>query len=551
MLSEQKTNWLYLFIAVGVCVNFSGIFVTIVGPDGALYASIAKTMALNNNFAELFVDGKDWLDKPHLPFWITALSFKLFGISTWAYKLPAILFSMLGAVYTYKFGKRLHSKQIGLWSVLIYLTAEHLILSNMDVRAEPYLTGLIIGSVYHLYKASINDKWMADVLIGGLLAACAVMTKGVFALIPIGGAIAGDFLIKRKWVLLFSLRWLVAAVVVFIGILPELFSLYYQFDLHPEKVVFGRTNVSGLKFFFWDSQFGRFFNTGPIQKTSGDPSFFLHTILWAYLPWSLLFYASIVQFVKINYNKVQQTEWYTLSATIITIFIFSASKFQLPHYIIIVFPFFSILTAQYLCRLNLKKTLNTVRLTQFFVMVMMLAGIVALHYFFRPERVPAAAVILLLLGTALLAAVSLTPINGKFKILYQTCAVLFLVNIYFNLVYYPNLVRYQADNEAAFWLNEHNTAGLPVVQKKNGHSHAMNFYLNQPLHVIDEGNVLPSRPYILLADSAYVGQLVLEGQKVRHLKSFDQFRVTRMNGKFLNHKTRKQAVGTDQLVVIE
>jgi hypothetical protein len=184
-------------------------------------------------------------------------------------------------------------------------------------------------------------------------------------------------------------------------------------------------------------------------------------------------------------------------------------------------------------------------------MVIMLTAIALLHYFFQPAQVSVTAIAFLLLGTALLIAVSLTPINGKFKILYQTCSVVFLVNIYFNLVYYPNLIIYQSDNEAAFWLNEHNTARLPVVQKKNGYSHAMNFYLNQPLQVIAEGTVLPPRPYILFADSAYIGQMVQEGQKVRQLKSFDQFRVTRMNGKFLNHKTRAQAVGTDQLVVIE
>jgi 4-amino-4-deoxy-L-arabinose transferase-like glycosyltransferase len=66
-------KWLYLFIGIAVLVNFSGIFVPITGPDGTLYASIAKTMAQRNNFVDLFAYGKDWLDKPHFPFWIAAL----------------------------------------------------------------------------------------------------------------------------------------------------------------------------------------------------------------------------------------------------------------------------------------------------------------------------------------------------------------------------------------------------------------------------------------------------------------------------------------------
>lgn len=549
-LSDKTTKWLYFFIIIAVLVNFSGLFVVILGPDGALYASIAKTMALNNNFMELFVDGKDWLDKPHFPFWITALSFKIFGISTWAYKLPGVLFSMLGAWYTYRFGTDLYGRKIGLWAVLIYLTAIHLVISNMDVRAEPFLTGLIIASVYYFYKAKISTSWFLPILLGSVFAGCAVMTKGIFALIPICGAIAGEIILKKQWPMLFNVRWLVAAILIFVCIFPELYSLYFQFDLHPEKVVFGQTHVSGLKFFFWDSQFGRFFNTGPIQKSSGDPSFFLHTILWAFLPWSLLFYASIVQFIKVNIRKIQQVEWYCISATLLTTFIFSASKFQLPHYIIIVFPFFAILTAQYVCRLKFKKTVTTVRITQLVVIILMLVTIGLLHYFFAPKEVPVLAVVFLIGGIGLFIAVSLTPTNGQFKILFQCCSVVFLVNIYFNLIYYPNLVRYQADNEAAFWLNEHNKAGLPVVQKKNGHSHAMSFYLDQPLWVMNDGGTVPPPPYILFADAPFIEQLRKEGKSIELLKNFDQFRVTRVNGTFLNHETRSEAVSTDQLVVI-
>lgn len=253
-----KTKWLYLLIGIAVLVNFSALFVPVIGPDGTLYASIAKTMAQSNNFVDLYAYGQDWLDKPHFPFWITALSFRLFGICTWAYKLPGILLMMMGAFYTYLFGKALYNKQTGLWAMLILLTAQHIILSNNDVRAEPFLTGLIIASVYHLYQSHIKNSYL-QLLWGCLFAAAAIMTKGVFAIIPIGGAIAGHFIITKQWKQLFNLRWLIAIVLTLIFILPELYCLYQQFDLHPEKLVFGEHGVSGVRFFFWDSQFGRFF----------------------------------------------------------------------------------------------------------------------------------------------------------------------------------------------------------------------------------------------------------------------------------------------------
>ena len=73
-------RWLQVLIALAVFANFAPLFVTIIGPDGALYASISKTMALRNDYANLIAEGRDWLDKPHFPFWITAFSFEIFGV---------------------------------------------------------------------------------------------------------------------------------------------------------------------------------------------------------------------------------------------------------------------------------------------------------------------------------------------------------------------------------------------------------------------------------------------------------------------------------------
>ena len=232
--TSAQDKWLYFFIAFAVAINFSGMFVTIMGPDAALYAMISKTMVIRHDYVNLYYHGTDWLDKPHFPFWITAFSFKLFGFKTWAYKLPGILFLLMGALYTYLFAKGLYNRHIALWSVLILLTAQHIVLSDNDVRAEPYLTGLIIAAVYHFYRANQTNNY-GQIVIGSLFTACAIMTKGMFAIVPIGGAIAGQLLITAQWRRLFSWKWLVAISLTSVFILPEILCLYRQFDLHPER----------------------------------------------------------------------------------------------------------------------------------------------------------------------------------------------------------------------------------------------------------------------------------------------------------------------------
>lgn len=550
-ISDQKIQWLYVFTAFAILVNFSGLFVTIMGPDAALYASIAKHMVQYNNFTDLFAEGKDWLDKPHFPFWLTAISFKLFGINTWAYKLPGILFMLMAARYTFKLAKSLYTEEVAWWATIILLTAQHVIICTMDVRAEPYLTGLIIASVYHFYR-SLEKKWFLHLLVACLFAACAVMTKGIFALIPIGGAVAGELLFKKNWKMVFNFRWLLAVVLILLFITPELYTLYLQFDLHPEKVVFGHQQVSGIKFFFWDSQFGRFFNTGPIKKANGDPSFFLHTILWAYLPWSLVLYAAVFQFFRKYFKQPTQAEWYCISGSLLTLLVFSVSKFQLPFYIVIVFPFFSILCAQYLCNLKLESSVKAIRVFQIVVGSLMMVLILLLQYFFRPQTFTLNTIVLLSIPLLIFFRVTKAEMPGRLKIFLQICTVVFFLNLYFNTVYYPALIKYQADSEAAFWINGHNKQHLPVVQTRLGIGYGLNFYTNARVYYSRSGeeSALPSKPYLLYADKELIDQYVAVGIPLKRLKTFQNYRITRLKGKFLNANTRKETLSITEVVLM-
>jgi 4-amino-4-deoxy-L-arabinose transferase-like glycosyltransferase len=554
MKAENKTiiAWLYGFIGMAILLNLSGIGVTIIGPDGALYASIAKHMVTSGNYMDLVVEGKDWLDKPHFPFWLAALSFKVFGLSTWAYKLPALLFVLMAAFYTYKFAAALYNQVVALWAVLILLTAQHLVISTTDVRAEPYLTGLIIAAVFYFYKA-LGEKWFIPVLLASIFTACAVMTKGIFAVIPIAGAIAGHLCFSRQWKMLFNIRWLIAGLFILIFIMPELWALYHQFDLHPEKVVFGKQGVSGIRFFFWDSQFGRFFNTGPIKKSSGDPFFFLHTILWAFLPWAFLFYIAVVNYLRKFRDRLSAPEWYNLSAAGITVLLFSISKFQLPHYITIVFPFFAIITANYIYSLAQQGLPKAIRIMQGIVITLMVLVIVLLFLYLAPPRFSALFYLLHLSCLALLNFTYTYKKFGNYKIFFQSAVVAFLVNISFNLSYYPQLTKYQADSEAAFYINEHPYGNLPVVKVVNNYSYAIDFYLGKPLYYYqhDGTSKLPERPFLIYGDTEVLQQLEPLGFNGQLLKTFRSYRITRIKGEFLNHKTRANTLGTSQLLLIK
>ncbi len=453
MQQESNHKPLYYLIGLAVLVNFTGLLVPLMDPDAGIYASVAKTMVQQNDYVNLYFHDMDWLDKPHFPLWVTALSFKIFGFHDWAYKLPGIMFVMMGAFYTYLFAKRYYNKTIAGWSVFILLTAMHILISDNDVRAEPYLTGLIIAAVYH-FSRSLEKAWGWQLLAACFFAACAVMTKGIFILVPVGGAVAGHLIISRNWKQLFHWKWILALLLVAVFISPELYCLWKQFDTHPEKTVLGSQQVSGIKFFLWDSQFGRFFNTGPITG-KGDKFFFLHTLLWAFLPWSLILYTALFTRVRSGIRKVtgEFNEWFTLSGSLLALLLFSFSGFQLPHYANIIFPMLAILSAHFIWQL-LQKGEKIFSIIQTVLALLLIVVTGSLFFFYRPEVsylfIPAA--ILLLVSFVFLPR--FIKDDRSWLSYFRAGIAVLVVGLFLNLSFYLDILKYQAGNQLASYLNK-------------------------------------------------------------------------------------------------
>ena len=318
--------------------------------DSVTYAALSQHIANSGDWMSLVLEGKDWLDKPHFPFWITALFFKMGGISAFTYILPGYLFHLLGGYFSYRIARQFFDRSTALLTLLVYVSVYHLMYTSSEIKAEAFLTGSITGACYYWLRFDAGSK-LKHLLLGALFSAVAVMTKGVFTLITIGSGLVCMWMFQRQWHKFWSAKWLLAVLMTMLFTAPELVALYVQFDAHPENLVFGHTNVSGIKFFVWDSQFGRFFNFGPIQKVEGSPFYYLHVFLWAYLPWVVVFLAAIYTGLRglLAQKGPQDAAFvFLLSSFLVTFALFSATTFQIDYYTVIVFPFASILCGHYL-----------------------------------------------------------------------------------------------------------------------------------------------------------------------------------------------------------
>ncbi len=319
--------------------------------DAAVYALLAKHMVQNNDWITLYFQGADWLDKPHFPFWAVAASFKLFGMSAIAYALPGLLFYVLGAWLCYLLALHLFDRSVAALSCVLYSATLGMLLGAADQKAEVYLATLMLGASYAWLRFADAASWRWW-LLGSVCTASALMTKGLFVVFLLGAGLVAKWAAQRDWRALFQPKWLLATLGVAMFTAPELLALYLQFDAQPEKIVFERQGVSGLRFFFWDSQFGRFFNIGPIKNADGTLWFYFHNMLWTFLPWLVLLICTLLYTLRhapylwgARKGDVQGALAFAWAMFLASFLLFSATSYKMDYYLSIVFPYLLIICA--------------------------------------------------------------------------------------------------------------------------------------------------------------------------------------------------------------
>lgn len=544
----KKSTFLF-WLVVLIAINAIGLFNDIFTGDSALYAVISKLFKTSGDYLNIYVQGKDWLDKPHFPFWTGALSMEVFGVNTFAYKLPSFLFSLLGVFYTYKLADKLYNKHVAQLASLILLGSLHIVISNNDVRAEAILVGTIAATSYYMFCLTEQFR-LKPLLLASAFAAASIMTKGIFVLIIPYAAILGHLLFNGQLKTVLNYKWIIIMpLLILVMITPELYALWVQFDSNPEAVAFGQKGVSGIKFFLWDSQFGRFFNTGPI-KGRGDFPFFFHTFLWGFAPWGLLSFWVIGKQTKdlITHKK---SEYVSYFGFVVMFLIFATSKFQLSHYLNILFPFVAISLGAWLHQQmahGLIKRFTKIALNLYALLLLTLV-ILLEHLFTGNLGIIAIICVLAILGILYFFNFSKRREQTNFAIFGVTALV--VCGFYVNTVFYPNLLTYQSGAQVAFYANTHHKGQAVADANRDW---LMEYYLKGNYKAVYQNDTSKlasvSSPGLIYCDDDLIE--VIKSQKIDYkvIKTFDHFHITLLDLEFINQATRDKAVKKRHLVEV-
>lgn len=552
ILFKKDIYTLYVLLFL---VYIAGLFIPIMENDSAQHATMAMRMFLENDYLNIYKGTHDYLDKPHLHFWLAALSFKVFGISEWAYRLPALLFTFLGAVYANKLAKYFYGRKIGHIASLVFLSSQAIVLSNHDVRTDAVLTGATIFAIYHFAKY-LDLQNLKNLIFGFLGLAIGFSTKGQLVVFICGLVLFVHIAYTNKWKSVWSWKVLVGVLSFFLFISPILYAYYMQFDLHPEKVFDGQNNVSGVKFILWDQSFNRLTAKG-FNNNSPDYFFFFHSILWAFLPWPFIMYSAmfsnVKRAIKNKFKQIRNLELLTSLGVLLVLLVISTSKFKLPHYLNSLFSLMSILVVGYLWYLQkAKKDKFLKRWANFQVGLLLILSVFVVGMCFWVFPVKNQFVIVGVFGIITLLLFFLFKEKAKpfRKLIVSSVGFMILINFCLNVQFYPNLLQYQSGIEASKLIKEQNIDSDRLYLRDGIEAWSVSFYAHKNLKRVDVDSIsthIKKGNWVYLDHNSLI-KSQKDGVKWSQVYPLDHYRITRLKMKFLNPNTRASTLKKRYLV---
>lgn len=540
---EKNSFYIILFFAVGIAIL--GVFqIPLMDIDAAQYASISREMLEKSSYLQLYDQNKPYLDKPPMLFWWSALALKIGGIQDWVYRLPSLLFLGVALYATYQFASLYYSKQVARLSVLIFASSQAFFLMAHDVRTDTMLLGWVMLSIWLIAKWADSQKNSHFFLAMGAIAG-GMMTKGPIALVVPVLCFAPQWFFEKRWAFFYKPIYLLGILFIGILLLPMSWGLYQQFDLHPGIVIGGVPIQSGLRFYYWTQSFGRYTGENVFNELNHF-TFLLENMLWSYLPWIFIFLWALLDklmcILKEGLFHVGK-ERISFFGFVLVYLILSRSQAQLPHYIFIVFPFASVLTAAKIQENLWNNTSPSISVKRFFyfhlfvfcLLIVAAIGIATIP--FGIIQLPGKAWILFVCISFVLILIRRMDLGKKW--VYLSLLVMFGVNGILNTFFYPKLLKYQMGNQLASIINENHWNKDALVLYKIKNSNALHFYGNHLFPEIKDSQDLRAGNWIITDaknQSAIEKQFPKSALKYRGTR----FHVTMLTAEFLNPSTRNQ-----------
>jgi 4-amino-4-deoxy-L-arabinose transferase-like glycosyltransferase len=343
----SRMCWAALTLATLYLCYFSRLDVVgFVGPDEPRYAWIARDMAETGDWVTPRLYGNPWFEKPPLYYWSAAASFKLFGVSEAAARLPSAFFALVTTLAAAWLAWRLYGAETAHWLLLLLPSSAGMIgFSHAAATDMPFaatltlamvsaavLLGLIPRENSPPTSSVLSSPFLPSLLFGFFLG-LAALAKGPAAIVLCGGAIFFWALFTKRWRDTLRLGHPAGIAAFCITALPWYLLCAYR-------------NPDFLRVFLIEHNVKRFLT--PEFQHIQPFWFYAEMILIAFLPWTASLLWALIAGVGrcLQIRRMSASMCFVLYwAGFCTLF-FTISRSKLPGYILPAIPAIGLILAR-------------------------------------------------------------------------------------------------------------------------------------------------------------------------------------------------------------
>jgi 4-amino-4-deoxy-L-arabinose transferase-like glycosyltransferase len=298
----------------------------------AFYAETPREMIVSGDYLAPHFNFEPRAQKPPLTYWIVAISYKVFGISEFALRLPGALAAVGIMLFSYGIARLLHNPPIALMTAAVTATTARVFILARRLPIDILLLLFLTGTLFFIVRA-LKESKRADWAFAYLFMGLGVLTKGPVAVaIPVGAILIWSFVARRP---VFKEARIPMGILIFLTVVIPWYV-----------TVFFRHGWTYIAPFFLKDNLARFASEsfGPARGI-----FYYFSVVAAdYFPWSIL---SLWGLYLLWIRRKQEKPFRSLSYGLPLIWcvfvfaLFSLSKNKQEYYIAPIYPVASVLLA--------------------------------------------------------------------------------------------------------------------------------------------------------------------------------------------------------------
>ncbi len=339
----METKDSFLRAGLWVVLALAVLHLTTVGirplydPDESRYGEIPREMLATGDWIVPHLNYVNYLEKPPLAYWITALGYKIFGVGEWPARLPNAAYYLATCVMIFWWGKFSFGRSAAFRASWMYATALLPLLLGRFLTLDFALTFFLSAALFLIGRAETGRGGTKSILAGWLCAGLATLVKGPVAVVFCVAAVLAYRASNRIWPIRAEsrvagppMKWHTAGLILAAAVcLPWFYAM-------------SRRVPEFLRFFIIDQHFRRFGGA----EHAAPFWFYVPVLIVGFFPWTWSFLKTFIPSrFKISFND-PVLRWCWLWAGVV-LALFTASGGKLVPYVLPLFaPMMLIMAAE-------------------------------------------------------------------------------------------------------------------------------------------------------------------------------------------------------------